>query len=634
MERLAADPLYFAKPDRALFQDIRRYFPITVQAQVAWAVQEGVSAAVAFIEEQIEAGALDGGVARCRATTRKGKPCQRTPLPERDYCPSHQHLERARRSRRRRRSLESIGRRPVARHRQADPPALARRLPDGGAAAADRARRQVERRGLLGDVGRGVRAPLLLRPRRAARARRAAPLAARRVHRRGALHAPLGALLPPAARARRRRARGAPDRALPARGQVRLRRAAAARAPEPRARPPRLRRGADRDRRCASRCATPTTRPRCRAGSRSSRARSRSSARSSSATGRSRATRTRERTLNPYALLRDRGAWYVVGHDLDREDIRTFRVSRIRGDIRFATRRERDFRIPADFDIDDYRGRPDWQFGDAPARRGSRSAPTPPGGCERAFGDRGRVEDGVFVTEYASLDAARLAGCSARTAARCRSSPTSSARGRAAPRAGPRARTRARRRSRPRRAAGANAATTGERPAGPVAPERFGVLQALLAYLLAALRRGRRGRDPRATSSSSASTSREDQLEEHLSLLNLVNFGGGCYAVYAELHGDEVHVDKELYGDTFRAPPRLTPLEARAIRLALEFVGPMIAAEAHTPLDRVRRKLEETFGQFELAQTPEPRGRRRRGGARRDALRRRSASGGSSRSST
>ena len=46
-----------------------------------------------------------------------------------------------------------------------------------------------------------------------------------------------------------------------------------------------------------------------------------------------------------------------------------------------------------------------------------------------------------------------------------------------------------------------------------------------------------------------------------------------------------MHVDKELYGDTFRAAPRLTPLEARAIRLALEYVGPMIAADAHTPLD-------------------------------------------------
>jgi hypothetical protein len=95
MERLARDPLYFSKPDRALFQDIRRYFPIRAQAQVAWVVEEGVGAAVTFITDQIEAGAFDGGAPRCRATTRKGKPCQRTPLPDRDYCPSHQHLETA-----------------------------------------------------------------------------------------------------------------------------------------------------------------------------------------------------------------------------------------------------------------------------------------------------------------------------------------------------------------------------------------------------------------------------------------------------------------------------------------------------------------------------------------------------------
>src|SRR5438067_4475225 len=95
MERLAKDPHYFANPDKALFQDIRRYFPITAQAQVAWAVNKGVSAACEFIQGQIEAGAFDGGVARCRATTRKGKPCQRTPLPEREYCPSPRLLERA-----------------------------------------------------------------------------------------------------------------------------------------------------------------------------------------------------------------------------------------------------------------------------------------------------------------------------------------------------------------------------------------------------------------------------------------------------------------------------------------------------------------------------------------------------------
>ena len=93
MERLASDPHYFANPDRTLFQDIRRYFPITSQAHVAWCVTKVVTAACDFIQEQIEAGAFDGGIARCRATTRKGKPCQRTPLPDREYCPSHQHLE-------------------------------------------------------------------------------------------------------------------------------------------------------------------------------------------------------------------------------------------------------------------------------------------------------------------------------------------------------------------------------------------------------------------------------------------------------------------------------------------------------------------------------------------------------------
>ena len=58
MSRLAADPQYFARPDRALFQDIRRYFPITAQARVAWSVREGVGAAIAFIEQQIEAGSV------------------------------------------------------------------------------------------------------------------------------------------------------------------------------------------------------------------------------------------------------------------------------------------------------------------------------------------------------------------------------------------------------------------------------------------------------------------------------------------------------------------------------------------------------------------------------------------------
>ena len=139
-----------------------------------------------------------------------------------------------------------------------------------------------------------------------------------------------------------------------------------------------------------------------------------------------------------------------------------------------------------------------------------------------------------------------------------------------------------------------------------LAPERFAVLQALLAYLLAACGEDREAEIPAPELLGRFPSVPAEELEERLSLLNLVNFGGGCYTVYAELRGDSVHVDKELWGDTFRAAPRLTPLEARAIRLALEYVGPMIAADAHTPLSRVRKKLEETFGQFELAQTPQP----------------------------
>jgi predicted DNA-binding transcriptional regulator YafY len=311
----------------------------------------------------------------------------------------------------------------------------------------------------------------------------------------------------------------------------------------------------------------------------------------------------RERTFNPYALFQDSGAWYVVGQDLDVDDERTFRVSRIRGEIRFATRRERDFRLPAEFDVDRYRGRPPWQIGDAAGEARIEVAGDTAWWVERTYGDSGRIEDGVFVTEYSSLPL--LAAWVLRQD------------GRAVPQAPADLRREVARALRavreahegsPKRLA---AETDGqveeaaERPAAPVAPERFAVLQALLAYLL-----DRCGEEPQAVIPARDLVERfhipPEQLEEHLSLLNLVNFGGGCYAVYAELHGDTVRVDKELFGDTFRAPPRLTPLEARAIRLALEFVGPMIAADARSPLERVRAKLEETFGEFELQQTPEP----------------------------
>jgi proteasome accessory factor BC len=315
----------------------------------------------------------------------------------------------------------------------------------------------------------------------------------------------------------------------------------------------------------------------------------------------------RERTVNPFALFQDAGAWYVVGEDLDAGQERTFRVSRIRGEIRFATRRERDFRLPPDFDVDRYRGRPPWQIGEPVGEARIEVGGDTAWWVERTYGGSGKIEDGVFVTEYSSLPL--LATWVLRQD------------GRAVPQAPDELRrevarslrlVRERHEGEPKRLAAEMDGVVEEvvdRPAAPVHPERFAVLQALLAYLL-----DRCGEDSQAEFPAHELVERfnipPEALEEHLSLLNLVNFGGGCYAVYAELDGDTIRVDKELFGDTFRAPPRLTPLEARAIRLALEFVGPMIAADARSPLERVRSKLEETFGEFELAQTPEPHVRR------------------------
>jgi predicted DNA-binding transcriptional regulator YafY len=312
-----------------------------------------------------------------------------------------------------------------------------------------------------------------------------------------------------------------------------------------------------------------------------------------------------ERTLNPYALLPENGSWYVIGHDLERDDIRTFRVSRIRSDIRFATRRERDFRLPPEFDVENYRGRAEWQFGEIVGEAQIDVAPDTAWWVERAYGgERNHVEDDVFTTEYASSN--MLARWILRQDGRA--VPLEPSELRRLVTEGARAARIAHEGAPPTPAAEVVAGESDgavERFAGPVAPERFGVLQSLLAYLLTSCGEDREGVIQVQELVDRFSIPRE-AIEEHLSLLNLVNFGGGCYAVYAELQGEEVHVDKELFGDTFRRPPRLTPLEARAIRLALEFVGPMVAAGAHSPLERVRAKLEQTFGAFDLTQTPAP----------------------------
>ena len=93
VERLATDRHYFAKPSRTLFYDIRAYFPMSSQHRVLRVIERYLSFADEFLRRLPQNG-FDayGNPLQCRASTRKGTPCQRMPLPHNGYCPSHQHL--------------------------------------------------------------------------------------------------------------------------------------------------------------------------------------------------------------------------------------------------------------------------------------------------------------------------------------------------------------------------------------------------------------------------------------------------------------------------------------------------------------------------------------------------------------
>jgi hypothetical protein len=93
VERLATDRHYFAHPARTLFHDIRVYFPMTSQLRVLRLIERYVELVDEFLQRLPQNGFdVHGNPLQCRASTRKGTPCQRMPLPHNGYCPSHQHL--------------------------------------------------------------------------------------------------------------------------------------------------------------------------------------------------------------------------------------------------------------------------------------------------------------------------------------------------------------------------------------------------------------------------------------------------------------------------------------------------------------------------------------------------------------
>jgi proteasome accessory factor B len=72
----------------------------------------------------------------------------------------------------------------------------------------------------------------------------------------------------------------------------------------------------------------------------------------------------RNRSLEPYGLVHRRGHWYVVGRDLARDDVRSFKLSRITSAV---TTGDGTFEVPESFDAATHLGGEAWAMGADPS---------------------------------------------------------------------------------------------------------------------------------------------------------------------------------------------------------------------------------------------------------------------------
>ncbi|HET9103599.1 MAG TPA: WYL domain-containing protein [Solirubrobacteraceae bacterium] len=316
------------------------------------------------------------------------------------------------------------------------------------------------------------------------------------------------------------------------------------------------------------------------------------------------------RKVDPYQLLFQGGQFYVVGRSHERNAIRVFRLSRIQGKVGYATKAEHDFQRPADFDPRGYGDRIDWQFGEAVGTAEVWVSSRIAWQIERHFGRYGEVrpagdgadpDDRVFITPYANSrqliawvlglgENARVTGPLELVAElrerisllieRHQGEPqiaeTASAGRPAAPRA---------------EAPDPNDTAAGRSEAA-IRPERFARLVTLASILIEA------GRAARLLNAAELCTSlkiSDQELQEDISVLNVVNFGAGTYVLYAEIHPDgTIEVDPEPYGDSFARPARLLPVEAKALIAAIDLIGEHIPEGS---LTSVRAKVVEALGE-------------------------------------
>lgn len=311
------------------------------------------------------------------------------------------------------------------------------------------------------------------------------------------------------------------------------------------------------------------------------------------------------RKVDPYHLVFRGGQFYLIGHSHERDAVRVFRLSRIRGKVGYATKSEHDFSPPEDFERRDYAELADWQLGE---ERGtariffsSRIAWL----IERDFGRHGEVsvadpeetggrEGIVLETSYASerellawvlrwrqnaevLGPPELRATAEERIALLRDRHINGFDVAEAQSGFPAPVRERRQRSK-------------DRSTAAIRPERFGRLVTLAGMLIGAAKEG----TPLSLSDLGQRLElSEEELRDDIDVLNVVNFGGGTYVLYAEIKGDIVEVDSEPYGDSFARPARLLPLEAKALVAAIDLVGD------HLPqarLDTARRKIVDALG--------------------------------------
>jgi proteasome accessory factor C len=348
------------------------------------------------------------------------------------------------------------------------------------------------------------------------------------------------------------------------------------------------------------------------------------------------------RRVDPYHLLFQGGQFYLLGHAHERKAVRVFRLSRIRGKVSYATKAEHDFHRPAEFDPRAYANRADWQLGEEQGvarvlvceriawqverhfgRYGEIAASSAEGGEDGASSPEGET---VFLTGYSNprsliswvlgLGAnARLLGPEELVGEFERrlelleehhgetppSAPSGNGAGAAASTgtaAGARITTSRSRAARRADTAGADGEAGAGRPEAAIRPERFARLVTLASILIRAGRAGERVSIAEICERLQIS---EEELREDVNVLNVVNFGGGSYVLYAEFKEEEgeIEVDPEPYSDNFDRPARLLPVEAKALVAAIDLIGEHIPEGS---LTSAREKIVAALGEDPMEQ--------------------------------